>query len=204
LQRRPTRVWCVAVRVRFITTVWFGSAHSLKQLSNYDCTLRLDSVTMQPSDCIRDLGVLLDSHLTMRNHISLISSTCFFHLRRLRQLRHILDASTRQRLVSAFILSRLDYCNSVFAGLPSSTLAPLRRVQSAAIRFVAGLGPRDHITATLRALHWLLVEYRVKYKLGMLMRGVVFNEAPPYLTNVVVPVTSLSHRGGLRSASDGL
>ena len=63
----------------------------------------------------------------MRVHIGKISSACFYHLRRLRQLRNIMSSATMQRLVSAFVLSRLDYCISVLAGLPADTLKPLQR-----------------------------------------------------------------------------
>ena len=59
------------------------------------------------------------------------------------------------RLVSAFVLSRLDYCNAVLAGLPKSTTAPLQRAQNAAARLVTGIGLRDRVTPTLHQLHWL-------------------------------------------------
>ena len=62
-------------------------------------------------------------------------------------IRHMVSQEVRQRLVSALILSRIHYCNIIFAGLPDVTLAPLRRVINVAVRFVAGLGPRDHVTA---------------------------------------------------------
>ena len=52
-------------------------------------------------------------------------------------------------LVSAFILNRLDYCNTVLANLPLSTIAPLQRVQNAAARLTKGLLPRDHVMSTL-------------------------------------------------------
>ena len=58
----------------------------------------------------------------------------FFHLRRLRQLRRFADQSTMQRLVSAFVIARLDYCNSVMAGLPASSLAPVNRVCGSSFR----------------------------------------------------------------------
>ena len=78
---------------------------------------------------------------TADSHIGRI--TCFFHLRRLHRLSHTIDPDVLLRLVSVLVLSMIDYCNVVFAGLPATTLAPLRRVMNAAIRFVARLRPRE-------------------------------------------------------------
>ena len=103
------------------------------------------SPSIKPSTVIRDLGVWLHSELTVHDHISKTASSCFFHLRRLRQLRGVVCRFTKQRLLSAFVLSRLDYCNAVLSGLPSTTLDPLLRVLNAAVRLVAGSGPRDHV-----------------------------------------------------------
>ena len=79
-----------------------------------------------PVKTVRDLGVLLDSELAMHQHISKITSLCFYHLRRLKKVRQMLGLEITKRLVLAFITSRLDYCNSVLAGLPQSTIAPLQ------------------------------------------------------------------------------
>jgi len=98
---------------------------------------------------------------------------------------------------------RLDYCNSMFVELPDSTLAPLQRVLHAAARFVGGLQPRDHVTATLIALHWLPVRQRITYKLCCLMHGVVYGHTPRYLSDMVVPVSHLPGRAHLRSAQRG-
>jgi hypothetical protein len=74
-----------------------------------------------------------------------LCSSGVFQLRRLRQLRSVIGPQALQRVVSTLVLSRLDYCNAVLAGLPASTLAPLQRVQNAAARLVAGLCPRDRV-----------------------------------------------------------
>ena len=101
-------------------------------------SLNLWSVAVEPLDFVRDLSVILDCELSMRIRISNISSTCLFHLRRLRKLRSLIDTAFAQRLASAFILLRVDYCNAVLASLPTSTLAPLQRVLNAAAHFVTG------------------------------------------------------------------
>ena len=104
--------------------IWFGSKNNPMKLHKEDIALKIESVVINPYS-VRDLGVLLDNELTMRPHINKISSTCFYHLQRLRQLRRLVDRAMMQRLVSAFVISRLDYCKSTVAGLPACVLEPL-------------------------------------------------------------------------------
>ena len=68
----------------------------------------------------------------MKEHVAKIAAACFYHIRRQRQIRRRVGREVTQQLVLALIMSRLDYCNSVLAGLPTSTLQPLQRVQNAA------------------------------------------------------------------------
>ena len=110
--------------------------------------------------------VICSFFLNMRVHTGKVASIFFYHLRHLRQLRYVLTPSPVQRLVCALILSRLDYCNSVLAGLPAVTLVPLQRVIHAAVRLVAIPGFRDSVTASMKTLHWLPIPRRIKYKLS--------------------------------------
>ena len=181
--------------------MWCDSRSNLVKLHKDELYLRLGSIVINPSETLRDLGVLLDSELTMRPHIARTASTCFFHLRRLRQLRRFADQSTMQRLVSAFVIARLDYCNSVMAGPTASSLAPLNRVLSAAVRLVAGLGPRDHVTEHMKRLYWLPTQFRIKFKLCVLMHGAVYGQSPSYIKDVFVPLSDLPGHTRLRSAA---
>ena len=67
------------------------------------------------------------------------------------------DGEVVTRLVFALIVSRIDYGNSVLAGLPQSTIAPLQRLQNTAAHLVFELGTREHVTSCLLQLHWLPV-----------------------------------------------
>ena len=121
--------------------VWLGSRAQLTKLAVHDCSLWIGSERVQPASAVRVLGVLFDSELTMKSHIARTASACFYHLRRLRQIRRRVGEDVVVRLVLALITSRLDYCNSTLAGLPKSTLDPLQRVQNAAARLIFQLGP---------------------------------------------------------------
>jgi len=91
----------------------------------------------------------------------------------------------------------------LYAGLPSSSLAPLQRVMNAAARFVANIGPRDHITDVMYQLHWLPIGQRITYKLCTVMHSAAYNITPEYITDILLPVSDVAGRSHLRSASNG-
>jgi len=99
--------------------------------------------------------------------VNKVASACFRHIRRLIQVHRLLGRDVTMRLVSAFIVSRLDYCNAVLAGLPKSTTVPFQRAQNTVVRLVTGIVSRDHATSALRQLHWLPQQYRISFNLGL-------------------------------------
>ena len=106
-----------------------------------------------------------------------------YNVRRLRQVRRRVSRPILKQLVHSFVVSGLDYCNCILAGLLASSLAKLQRVQNAAARLVLGLRAHDHVTAALRELHWLAVKYRIQCKLCLLMHSVsTLNSAIPGLS----------------------
>jgi len=135
----------------------------------------------------------------MREHASRVAQVCFFHLRRLRPIRvRYIGRDVTLSLVTALVISRLDYCNCVLAGLPATTVAPLQRVLHAAAGLVNGLRPHDHVTSALEELHWLPIKQRFDYKLCLLVHKATVRQAPSYLTGMLT--ASLST---LRDALNG-
>ena len=59
------------------------------------------------------LGFASDSHLTINAHVSNIARACYFELRRLASIRRFLTSTATATLVSAFALSKIDYCSSL-------------------------------------------------------------------------------------------
>ena len=122
---------------------------------------------------VRDLGVYLDSKLSMKHHVNKIARACIYHIRRLRQIRQNVNREVQKQLVTSCVLFRLDYCNAILASLPVSTLMPLQRAQNAAARLVLSLDCRSSITTALRDLHWLPVKHRITFSVTTLMHQAV-------------------------------
>jgi len=74
----------------------------------------------------------------------------------IRKIRHFLTEQETQLLVQALVISRLDYCNALLAGLPSCATKPLQMVQNAAARLVFNEPKRAQVTPLFISLHWLL------------------------------------------------
>jgi Reverse transcriptase (RNA-dependent DNA polymerase) len=197
--------WCASRRLQLnpskTEVIWFGTPATLKKIKDSDLALRVGCDVIKPVDVVRDLGVLLDQELSMKQHVNKVASICFFQLRRLKQVRRILGPEVTTGLITAFITSRLDYCNASLAGLPKSTIAPLQRVQNAAARLVTGTRMQDHVTPALQQLHWLPIKHRIIYKLSVLMHLVHTGRSPAYLSTLVTATSSLASRRSLRSAS---
>ncbi len=76
------------------------------------------------------MGVILDSNLSFENHISHVTKTAFFHLRNIAKLQNMLSVSDAEKLVHAFMTSRLDYCNALLSCCPASSINKLQIVQN--------------------------------------------------------------------------
>jgi hypothetical protein len=197
--------WCASRRLQLnalkTELIWFGSHANMRKIASVaDLTLTVGGDVITPVTLVRDLGVYLDSELTMKQHINRTVSSCFFQLRRLRQIRRSAGEEVTKRLVTALVLSRIDYCNAALAGLPDSTLHRLQRVQNAAARLITDIKPWDHITPILKQLHWLPVKFRIKYKLCLTMHLIHTKQCPDYLENTVWLTSESATREGLRSS----
>ena len=102
-----------------------STGSQLRQLSSVSSAITINRNIIKPSSVVRELGVLFDVELSMRQHVSRVSHTCFFHLRRIRSVRRQLGCNVTAKLVTALVLSHLDHYNNVLVGLPAMTLAPL-------------------------------------------------------------------------------
>ncbi|XP_075304653.1 uncharacterized protein LOC142366593 [Odontesthes bonariensis] len=155
-----------------------------------DLAITMDDSVVTSTRTARNLGVTLDDELSFSPNIASVTRSCRFLLYNIRRIRPFLTDKAAQVLIQVLVISRLDYCNSLLAGAPSSAIRPLELVQKAAARLVFNLPKFSHTTPPLlRSLHWLPVAARIQFKTLVLAYRAVEGTAPSYLKAMVKPYT---------------
>ena len=119
--------------------------------------------------------------------IAALCRSGYYQLRQLRPLTRSLSAAATETLFRAFIVNRLDYCNSLLYGVADGLMRRLQSVQNAAVRLVTGARRCDHITPILRQLHSLPVRQRV----AVLVFHCLIGQSPSYLADDCQPVSDV-------------
>ena len=142
----------------------FGSRQQLSKVS-LPCTTIGDSQITPSSSQALNLGVIFDSTMTLKPHISNIVRVSSFHIRNISRIRKYLNQSAAEQIIHTFVTSRLDNGNALFYGLPQNQISRLQHIQNTAARVVTLSRKSCHITPTLKELHWLPVSQRIVFKL---------------------------------------
>ena len=134
---------------------------------------------------VKNLGFTLDCHLIMNAHVSNIARTCYFELCCLASICRFLTSTATATLVSAFVLRRFDYCNSLLLGFTHDVTFHLQRIQNYAARVIMCLPKSSSITTHLKSLHWLPVKVRSTYKIACLCYHCYSSTAPSHVTDML-------------------
>ena len=152
-------------------------------------SLRIGDSEVDPVSVVRNLGVYFDDAGKMSDNLKQICQTASYGLWRIGKIRNLLDRTLTERLVHAFITSRLDYCNALLHGLDKCALLPLQTIQNSAARMITLSKRNEHITPILYELHWLPIHQRTKFKILITAFKCLYEMAPSYLTELITPRT---------------
>jgi len=100
--------------------------------------------------------VIIDTHLTLDSLIKSITKPAFHHLRNIAKISPYLTLPDAEKLIHAFVISSIDYCNALFVGLPGKSIKRLQCIQNSAACVLTNTPSLQHITGVLYSLHWLL------------------------------------------------
>ena len=144
-----------------------------------DSLVTVENITVFPT--ARNLGVVLD--------ITAVARSCRFALYNIRRIRPFLTREAGELLVHSLVISRLNYCNLLLAGLPATAIKPLQHIQNVAARLVFKLPKFSHVTPLFRDIHWLPVLASIRFKMMVLAYKAVNGAAPAYIQALVKPHT---------------
>ena len=154
-----------------------------------EVSITLGGAAIKAIKTVRNLGVMMNTHLDASDQVSAIVRSCNYHLCRIAQVRRYISEEACKLAVLALIISRLDYCNGLLAGATEQMYDKLQRIQNRAARLVVrqrvAHSQTLHPMLVLQRLHWLPVRQRVIYKLCLQAFKCLHGTAPSYLMELL-------------------
>ena len=177
-----------------------GKKGDLRRLEGI-LNLNIDGNVVEIKKSVKDLGIILDSNLSMKEQIDKVLKVSGYHLRNIAFVKKYVDEASLKKLIYNHVISKLDYCNSLYYGLPNYQLRRLQYIINRAARLIKGRAQRDRITPVLMELHWLPIVARIIFKICVMVFQAIKNGKPNYIRRLLVdyqPGTSVL----LRSADE--
>ena len=171
--------------------IYFGNARQIQKCTITSINVAGDLILR--TDLIKYLGVWLDSGLSFKTHITKKCKAAMINFIRIWSIRHLLTQDITASLVLSQCISHLDYCNSIFYGLPNNTIDKLQKIQNMCGHLVLRKTKWDSATECLASLHWPPIKQRIIFKLCTLTYKLLHNKGPKYLQEL------LHYRKPLRS-----
>ena len=176
-------------------TQWIriGTRMQLAKIDQNELLERFPGIVFGSS--VVELGVVIDQELKMDAHVGIMTRSCFYQLRQLRTIRQSLSEDATRMLIHSFVVTRVDYCNSVLSGISVAQTDRVQRILNAAARLLLRIPRFAPVAALIRDhLHWLSAAQRIRFKILLLVSKCIHQRAPPYLQELCVPASTVVGR----------
>ena len=97
------------------------------------CSLKVGESVVNPSDCVKNIGVYMDTSLTMEKHVNYVCRIAYAQLKRLSKIKCFINHESLEIILHALITARIDYCNSLYYSVNDRVLRKLQILQNACI-----------------------------------------------------------------------
>ena len=163
--------------------IYFGWPSQLGKC--YTDSISVNGEIVQIKNSTKYLGAYPYTKLDFKQHIKAKCKATMLNLHRIKVVRKNLTRTACNKLDVALVLSHLDYTNSLLGGLPKSSINKMQTVQNMAAKITLGKKKYDSTTSCLVQLHWLLIKYRIDYKIRSIVHKCLHAESPPYLARMI-------------------
>lgn len=176
--------------------ILIGSPSTIASCKTLSSSVLLGDTIIPFVSNVKNLGIIFDESLSFSDHINNCRRAAFHTLKNLYKVRNHFDDRGFQTVVHALVITKLDYCNSLFANLPAKSIQKLQSIQNFAARLIRRRNRSSHVTPLLRDLHWLPVSERIAFKVLLLTYKALTLSKPKYLFDQLALKT---HRRDLRN-----
>ena len=161
------KTWMMSNKLQMNEVLLFTAKRTVN-LQHLPEFMSINGTCIKFSPSVRNLGVSLDSTLSLHQHVMNVCRVTYLELRHINSIQNRLFVDAVKTLVCSLVLPRLDYCNSLLIGLPQHLIKSLQGVQNAAARSILRTPRSEHISPLLQNLHWLPVDRRILHKVAAL------------------------------------
>ena len=163
-----------------------GSSARVRLLNNFT-EMIVDGSVVVFSEQVKSLGVILDQGLSMKNQLSNTKKKAIYNLINISRISRFIDRGSRMKLIHGLVLTVIDFCNSLYYGLPNCDLHAFQMIINSAARIVEGMPrfSRDRITPVCINLHFLPFKARIEYKICLLTYKALRFGEPKYLADLL-------------------
>ena len=161
-------------------------------------TLSFIGSRIHESEVVKNLGILLDRHLSYQPHISAVINRCTGMLMALNHARHVIPNNTMSTLVQALVLSVIRYCLSVYGTCNNTQIHRIQKIINFGARVVSGKKRHEHVSAVVQKLGWLNAKQLVEYHAVCMVRSVVMASQPEDMFSTIGRPTSQVHSHATR------
>ena len=154
--------------------------------------IKIDSIDISSASSLINLGARFDSVLNSEVFVNYICKSAWINLFNINRSRRSLKTDAAKILIQSYVMSKIDYCNSLLYGTPDKLLNRIQRIQNSAARVVLRLHKCSHVTLALATLHWLPVNRRIDFKIALLVHKAL--DGQPQLISQI-PCCPTSHPG---------
>ena len=181
------KLWMNSAKTDFII---IGSRQQLVKCKTI--SILANGEIIQRSSSIKYLGALIDERLSFKQFITSKCKMAMWNLQKLKAIRSVLTKDLCKILVSALVLSHLDYANSILSGLPKVAIKKMQWVHNMTAKLVLNCSKMESSTWCLRSLRWLPISARIEHKLLTITYKGLNGDAPDYLSDLlsVIPAST--------------
>ena len=150
--------------------------------------VNVDGQIISPTNSVKNLGFVFDSKLNFIDQISSVCRSYFFNLHKIKTIRNYVPDNICKLLIESTVLSRIEYCNSLYHGLPLFSTNCLNRVIRSSVRLLYRIQLSNHACTSdkLYSMKWLSAKQRSIYKIIMIVYKCLYLKSPKYLKDLLI------------------